>query len=449
MKNGYQKYLEAKSKNLDDWENIANQSLKEKTIDSLKKNFDGNLEKKILYTENDITLESNHSYARGLKEEVNEHLPWHICSMVDPSNDNKLYNSRILNELERGASSIEINYINEKESEEILKSIDLSIAPIFYRDVTNPLEGSSKFLNLISNWKKKNKKTPLGGLDIDAIAISFSKFEKDSEFNHAELIDSFNKIIKENKNKNINLINFDGTIWNSLGASLNEEIALMCLSFIEMLRSNIVDDESLINFTISLDTDFFLNIAKIRSLRIIINNLYDHFGINPIMKINGRTADEIIFKESPWVNQLRITNAALSAAIANIDRLTCHHITNPLGQAPEFVRRLTRNTHIILQEESNIGKIQDAAGGSYYIESITKSIADKSFDFIKHIERNGGIQSLLENREFINKLSENKNNKDKMLEEKKIKRIGVNLYPDKEIREINIKPYEKITNYDK
>ena len=115
-----------------------------------------------------------------------------------------------------------------------------------------------------------------------------------------------------------------------------------------------------------------------------------------------------------------------------------------MGQAPEFVRRLTRNTHIILQEESNIGKIQDAAGGSYYIESITKSIADKSFDFIKSIEKQGGILSLLENREFINKLSENKAKKDKMFEEKNIKRIGVNLYPDKEIREINIKPYEKI-----
>ena len=70
-------------------------------------------------------------------------------------------------------------------------------------------------------------------------------------------------------------------------------------------------------------------------------------------------------------------------------------------------------------------------------------------DFIKYVEKNGGILSLLENREFINKLSENKTNKDKMLEEKNIKRIGVNLYPDKEIREINIKPYEKINSYEK
>tara|TARA_B100000674_G_scaffold138275_1_gene108028 strand:+ start:3516 stop:4859 length:1344 start_codon:yes stop_codon:yes gene_type:complete len=444
MKNDYQKYLETQSRDLNDWEDIANQSLKEKTIDSLKKKFDENLEKKILYTRNDINLEINNAYARGLKEEVNEYLPWHICSIIDPSNDSKLHNSRILNELERGASSIEINHINDQESDEILKNIDISIAPIFYRDISNPLEGSSKFLNLINNWKNKNEKDPLGGLEIDSIAISFSKFKNDNEFNYAELINSLCKIIKENKNLNFNLISFDGEIWNSLGASLNEEIALMCLSFLEMLKRNIIDDESLINFTVSLDTDFFLNIAKIRSLRIIINNLYDHFGINPNFKINGRTAGEIIFKESPWVNQLRITNAALSAAIANVDKLTCHHITNPLGQAPEFVRRLTRNTHIILQEESNIGKIQDAAGGSYYIENITKSIADKSFDFVKSIERKGGILSLLENKDFINTLSENKIKKDKMLEEKSIKRIGVNLYPDKEIREINIKPYEKI-----
>ena len=137
--------------------------MKEKTIDNLKKNFDGNLEKKILYTEDDVTLENNHAYAMA-KEEINEYIPWHICSIIDQSNDSKLYNSRILNELERGASSVEINYIHDQKSEEILKNIDLSIAPIFYRDISNPLEGSLKFLNLINNWEHKNKKTPLGGL---------------------------------------------------------------------------------------------------------------------------------------------------------------------------------------------------------------------------------------------------------------------------------------------
>ena len=209
-----------------------------------------------------------------------------------------------------------------------------------------------------------------------------------------------------------------------------------------MVRNNLINDNTHLNFTISLDTDFFLNIAKIRSFRVIINNLYKHFSIKANFQINARTDEGIIFKESPWVNQLRITNAALSAAVANVDRLTCHHITNPLGQAPEFVRRLARNTHIILQEESNIGKIQDAAGGSFYIESITKSIANKSFEFIKSVEKKGGILSLLEDNKFISELTENKTKKKKMLDDKSLTRIGVNLYPDKIIKEINTKPYE-------
>ena len=87
-------------------------------------------------------------------------------------------------------------------------------------------------------------------------------------------------------------------------------------------------------------------------------------------------------------------------------------------------------------------RTQDKAGK--LLPVVITVYSDKSFDFIKSIEKQGGILSLLENREFINKLSENKAKKDKMFEEKNIKRIGVNLYPDKEIREINIKPYEKI-----
>ena len=340
MKNDYLKYLETEKKTFEDWESKANQSLKGNTIDGLKKNFDENLDKKVLYTEKDITP-INHSYARGLKENTNKYRPWHICSMVDPLNDIKLYNSRILNELERGASSIEIKYINEKDSEDILQNIDLSIAPIFYRDTENPIEGFIKFMNLIKNWELKNNKTALACLEIDTFALSFTKYRDNNKFAYSELINNFIKTITENKDHSINVLSFDGSIWNSLGSSLNQEIGLICLSFIEMVRNNLINDNTHLNFTISLNTDFFLNIAKIRSFRVIINNLYKHFSIKANFQINARTDEGIIFKESPWVNQLRITNAALSAAVANVDRLTCHHITNPLGQAPEFVRRLS------------------------------------------------------------------------------------------------------------
>ena len=99
MEKNLEKYLISNVRSLDEWEDIANKSLKDISIEDLYKDYDKDIQKKILYTEDDVTLENNHAYARGLKEEINEYLPWHICSIIDQSNDSKLYNSRILNEL--------------------------------------------------------------------------------------------------------------------------------------------------------------------------------------------------------------------------------------------------------------------------------------------------------------------------------------------------------------
>ena len=186
------------------------------------------------------------------------------------------------------------------------------------------------------------------------------------------------------------------------------------------------------NFTISLDTDFFLNIAKIRATRLVLKNIINHFNIKPKISISAKTSKEMIYKESPWVNQLRITNASLAAAIANVDRLTCYDVTNPIGQAPEFIRRLTRNTHIILQEESNIGKIQDPSGGSYYIENITATLSEKSLLLIKEIEKNEGIFQFIKDTDLLKKINQNKEKNKINLENETLKRIGVNLFPDKE-----------------
>ena len=439
MEKNLKKYLISSVPSLDEWKEIANKSLKDISIEDLYKDYDKDLQKKILYTEDDCKKNANYSYSRGIKKNYNENLPWHICSVIDPTNDVQLYNSRILNELERGASSIEISYIPQENTNKIFNSIDLSIAPIFIRNTEEPLKNAVRFLGLIEDWENENKKEAIGGLEIDPIA---TQTQKNEEFKKQDLYQNYVDFIKQNKEKSLNLITYDGTIWNELGATLIEEISLIVSSFLDSIKKDLIDDGTSLNFTISLDTDFFLNIAKIRAARLVLKNILNHFNLNPKISISAKTSKEMIYKESPWVNQLRITNASLAAAIANVDRLTCYHITNPIGQAPEFVRRLTRNTHIILQEESNIGKIQDPSGGSYYIENITTSISEKSLTLIKEIEKNNGILEFIKETNFLTKLNRNKEKKKVNLKNKTLKRIGVNLFPDKEKREINVKPYE-------
>ena len=160
------------------------------------------------------------------------------------------------------------------------------------------------------------------------------------------------------------------------------------------------------------------------------------------LNITSRTSYDILFENDPWVNQLRITTAALASAIGGSNRIICNNITHKLGQAPDFIKRLTRNTHIILQEESRISRVQDPSGGSFYIEKLTNDIARTAWESIKEKESNGGILNLINSKAFRESLKNSRDDyKDKILEKKLIK-VGENSYKDPDSNPISVKPFE-------
>ena len=146
---------------------------------------------------------------------------------------------------------------------------------------------------------------------------------------------------------------------------------------------------------------------------------------------------------SPWVNQLRITTSALSAAIGGVDKIICNNITQKLGQAPDFIKRLTRNTHIILQEESRISRVQDPSGGSFYVEKLTNDLSQNAWNNMKLIEKMGGITSLTSSEDFVVELRKSREKLKKDIEDKNIKKIGVNIFEDPDSNPINVRPFEE------
>ena len=231
-------------------------------------------------------------------------------------------------------------------------------------------------------------------------------------------------------------------MWNELGANTCEEIELIALSFLEIYKNSKKENELLINITLSADTDFFKSISKIRASRIIFNNIFKHYGLKCNLNITSRTSNDILFEKDPWVNQLRITTAALASAIGGSNRIICNNITHKLGQAPDFIKRLTRNTHIILQEESRISRVQDPSGGSFYIEKLTNDIARTAWKNIMENESNGGILNLINSKDFRKSLKNSRDDyKNKILEKKLIK-VGENSYKDPDSNPISVKPFE-------
>ena len=452
MDKNIEEYLRAPSIRLDEWEKIADSSLKDKTIKDLEKLLDNNISTKPLYTETDIDDDFSLSSRRGLSNDTNQFMPWYICSTIDHSNNSKTLNSRILNELERGSNSLELSSFNEGSLNDILKNVDTSIAPIYFKNLKDPLEKINEYQSYLDNFKDLYKKEHIGGYLIDPIATNlwlkeFSEEKFGETIEHKNLLEKTINISSSFKNNfpSIEIIHIDGSLWDDLGAGLSKEIELIASSYLEILRStkkkhDLAQD---INITISSNTNFFASIAKIRSIRIIFNNIFKHFKITGKLKITSRTSSNIIFKEDPWVNQLRITTAALSAAIGGVDKIICNNITQKLGQAPDFIKRLTRNTHIILQEESRISRVQDPSGGSFYVEKLTNDISQNSWCNIKLIEKLGGIKSLISSEDFITELQESREKLKKDIEDKNIKKIGVNIFEDPDSNPINVRPFEE------
>jgi methylmalonyl-CoA mutase len=103
----------------------------------------------------------------------------------------------------------------------------------------------------------------------------------------------------------------------------------------------------------------------------------------------------MLARRDPWTNMLRATLACAGAALGGADAITVLPFTWALGQPDPFARRVARNIQIVLQEESNLGRVLDPMGGSWYIEKLTDELAKKAWGLFQEIEAKGGIITAL------------------------------------------------------
>ena len=100
-------------------------------------------------------------------------------------------------------------------------------------------------------------------------------------------------------------------------------------------------------------------------------------------------------QRDPWVNMLRSTVAAFGAGVGGADQVTVHTFDAAIPgeertSKPAFARRIARNTQLLLLEESNIGRVLDPGGGSWFIESLTDDLADAAWAVFTDVENRGG-----------------------------------------------------------
>lgn len=145
-------------------------------------------------------------------------------------------------------------------------------------------------------------------------------------------------------------------------------------------------------FSITLSTSYFVEIAKLRALRLLWSKILEAFGVSPGAPavIEAHFAPETQEKD-PHTNLIKMATQAMSAAIGGADILYVLPANTPmLEESTAFTRRMARNVQHILKMESHLDRVADPAAGSYYIEHLTDSLADRAWSIFQDIEAKGG-----------------------------------------------------------
>ncbi len=147
-----------------------------------------------------------------------------------------------------------------------------------------------------------------------------------------------------------------------------------------------------LSWTVAVDADQFLGIAKLRALRLLWARVEEASRIAPqSIAIHAETAWRMMSRRDPAVNMLRTTMATAAASIAGADSISVLPFTLPLGLPNAFARRIARNTQIILAEESNLWRVADPAAGAGAFEALTDALCEKAWAGFQQIESEGGI----------------------------------------------------------
>ncbi|MGE7185565.1 methylmalonyl-CoA mutase family protein [Peribacillus sp. NPDC006672] len=296
---------------------------------------------------------------------------------------------------------------------DVLKDIDLANVPIHVNTGANSIPLLALFIAHLEQEKRPVQELH-GCIGMDPIAelITNGTLVYELEECYTLMADVTNWAIENTPNLQTVLIH--GNVYHDGGSSAVEELVFALSTGVEYLHAltthgvDINKAAGKILFSFSVGSDYFIEIAKLRAARTIWARIVETFGGNEEaqkMTMQARTSawTKTIF--DPYVNMLRATTEAFSAAVGGADSIHVSCFDEAIQKSSAFSRRIARNTSIILKEEAYIARTNDPAGGSWYVEVLTDEVAKKAWELFQETEAKGGIVEALK-EEFPQKVVE-------------------------------------------
>lgn len=362
---------------------------------------------------------------------------WNICQSIFVA-DTKKSNLKAIDAIERGAESIKFIIPNDAVSiEALLKNINLT-STLFYFDLQFLNDDFVKQLSVFSAKAKIYIQTDIIG-HLARHGNWFNNLKDD--------YNQFESIVKKTNSFSVNT-----ALYQNAGANMVQQLAYGLAHANEYLDylDNIIENEEKqslnINFQISIGTNYFFEIAKLRALRILWRTLASEYNINPNCHIIATPTKRNKTLYDYNTNMLRTTTECMSAILGGADTICNLPYDAVYHKNNEFGERIARNQLLVLKHESYFDKVNNPADGAYYIETLTHQLAEKSLELFKDIEANGGFLKQLKDGTIQRKIKESATKEQHQFDAGEEVLLGSNKHPninDKMKEELELFPFVK------
>ncbi len=245
-----------------------------------------------------------------------------------------------------------------------------------------------------------------------------------------------------------NSISISGYHMQEAGATADLEMAYTLADGLEYVRTGVraglqIDSFApRISFFWAVGMNYFMEVAKMRAARVIWAQLLKQFNPqNPkslMLRTHSQTSGWSLTEQDPFNNVARTAVEAMAAAMGHTQSMHTNSLDEAIALPTDFSARIARNTQLFLQHETDMCKVVDPWGGSYYVEYLTHELIKKAFEHINEVEKAGGMAKAIESGLPKLRIEAAAARKQARIDSGEEAIIGVNKYPVAEDSQIEI-----------
>ncbi|MBD5311022.1 MAG: methylmalonyl-CoA mutase small subunit [Bacteroides sp.] len=379
------------------------------------------------------SLPGEFPYVRGTRDNND----WLIRQEVLGENAEAM-NDHARHILDRGVESLGIKLGHNVTSDDlklILKDIDLNKVEINIKCCPGKaVEVAKALVNIIEEAGAKDNFR--GAIDFDPFKRLLRRglpFPKDITATAIEVYEVVKPI------KGLRCFAVDSYLLNNAGAYITQELGYALAWGVEWLTLlteaglNACEVAERIKFNMGISSNYFMEIAKFRAARMLWAEIVKSYGAAEEcckMWVHAVTSKFNMTIYDAHVNMLRSMTETMSAALAGVNSIETLPFDLTYEKPDEFSERIARNQQHMLRDESHLNKVVDPAGGSYYIETLTASIAKRAWEIFNEVEDEGGFDTLLKSGKIQAKVNESGVKRHVDVARRKEILLGTNQYPN-------------------